>query len=289
MCTNSRGTSREAWTWGKVSLGWPPCEFHAPPCRPLPRPRSRLCPALGGSRWPLSGARWTERRARKGSPGRASPPCTAAACFSRAVVVAPPAVTRIHALDHGGSEEPVWGGSGQIHPQIVAEKILSPYLYSSGGSDLLYLISPLFCKRSVTFFVPGVMIFQQEPKRPPWGFPELNVVASSCHDLKGRLWTCSGSRTRESACAPLELRLKCLECGFLGICDAKTGKGCSSSPSPPSRFTLICVNLLINISHPSKWKQSLSVYPACLLDCPCFPPVWPATRHTAGASPTLRF
>lgn len=268
-----------------MSLGWPPCEFHAPPCRPLPRPRSRLCPALGGSRWPLSGARWTERRARKGSPGRASPPCTAAACFSRAVVVAPPAVTRIHALDHGGSEEPVWGGSGQIHPQIVAEKILSPYLYSSGGSDLLYLISPLFCKRSVTFFVPGVMIFQQEPKRPPWGFPELNVVASSCHDLKGRLWTCSGSRARESACAPLELRLKCLECGFLGICDAKTGKGCSSSPSPPQQIHSDLCEFTYKYFTPLKVEAKSFCLPCLPSRLPLLPPGLAGhTPHGGGVS-----
>lgn len=273
---------------GESEPGWPPCEFHAPPCRPLPRPRSRPCPALGGSRWPLSGARWTERRTRKGRPGRASPPCTAAACFSCAVVVAPPAVTRIHALDHGGSEEHVWDDSGQIHPQRVREKILSPHLSSSGGSDTLYLTSPLFCKRSVTSFVPGVMIFQREPKQPPLGFPELNVLASRCHYLKGRLCKCSGTRARESACAPLELRLKCLECGFLGICDAKTGKGCSSSPPPQQTHSDLC-EFTYKYFTPLKVEAKSFCLPCLPSRLSLLPPVGPGTRPTAGASPTRGF
>ena len=44
----------------------------------------------------------------------------------------------------------------------------------------------------------------------------------------------------------LVFKFECVECGCLGVCDAKPGKGFSPSPYQlcPSRFTLLCGNLL---------------------------------------------
>lgn len=255
----------------KVSLGlaslWIP--------RPTTRAPSPATATAGFGRQQMASEWGTVDREAcgEGRAGPASPPCVAAACFSCAVVVAPPAVTWIHALDHRG----IRGGSlGWLRANppflLQGEKILSQCLYSSGGSDTYYLIFSPSSIKEVWLFCPRGDGISAGGKAAPLGFSRIKCSGIELSLPKEKAPEVL-SESCEAVSIVLVVRLQCLECGFLGICDVKTGKGCSPPPqqihSDLCEFTYkyftalkVVAKSFYHVSNPQ---------PAFLTNCPRFP------------------